>query len=288
MTKGKQVRALEFVRKVRGGSQPILLRASDGHLYVAKFQNNSQGPNLLFNEALGTELFRLAGLKVPQWSFVEISDDFLDRNPSCWFQTNYGSRRPSSGMCFGSQFLSLRPHSLFEILPKRCFSRILNRKDFWTAWVLDVLCEHPDNRQGVFLDEHINRLTAYFIDHGHLFGGADGTATPRFLASRFLDSRIYSEPDRKDADHIQRTIHRLNWNALVDVARNLPDEWKTKAALARLEHFVDRASDPILLKMTVRFILNSYEPARKNYGGSPQSSRIAYRSQDLYAQISQA
>ena len=265
MKKVKHVRALEFIRKLRGGSQPILLRASDGLLYVVKFRNNLQGPNLPFNEVLGTELFRQAGLQVPQWSFVEVTDDFLDKNPSCWIETEDGRRRPTSGLCFGSQLLSLRSHSLFEILPRTSFSRILNRKDFWTAWVIDVLCEHSDSRQGIFLKENTNQLNVYFIDQGHMFGGADGTAAPKFLVSRFLDPRIYCEPCRRDADAIRKTIQRLDWEALLNVASWLPD--------------------PMFLKSTVHFILSSFEPEKKVYGRCAQSSRITYRCQDLYAQI---
>jgi len=47
----------QFIRKVRGGSQAILAKASDGRMYVVKFRNNHQGPNQLFNECMGTELY---------------------------------------------------------------------------------------------------------------------------------------------------------------------------------------------------------------------------------------
>jgi hypothetical protein len=287
MEQVKQVKALQYIRKLRGGSQPILVRANDGHVYVVKFRNNLQGPNLPFNEAMGTELFRVAGFNVPKWRLVEVSDDFIDRNPSCWMETECGWRRPASGLCFGSEFLSLRSNSIFEILPEQRFSRIRNRRDFLKAWVFDVLSEHADNRQAVFLERY-HSLDAYFIDHGHLFGGANGTVTPKLLVSRFLDPRIYCEPDRNDADVIERMVRHLDLTALAKVSRNLPDEWRTPAALARYDRFVDRLSDPLLLRMTVRFILDSVEPARKDYGGCAQSSRIRHRRQDLYAQILQA
>jgi hypothetical protein len=102
MQKVKRVKPLQYIRKLRGGSQPILVRADDGLVYVVKFSNNLQGPNLPFNEALGTELFRVAGFNVPKWRLVEVSDDFIDRNPSCWMETECGKLKPDSGWCFGS------------------------------------------------------------------------------------------------------------------------------------------------------------------------------------------
>jgi len=94
-----------YIRSLRGGSQPILAQASDGHTYVVKFANNLQGPNLLFNESAGSELYRACGLAVPEWRPLEVSEDFLDENHDCWMQTPEGQLRPASGLCYGSRFL---------------------------------------------------------------------------------------------------------------------------------------------------------------------------------------
>ena len=177
----KQVECVEargFVRKLRGGSQPVLLEASDGLLYVVKFQNNFQGSNLLFNEAIGTELFRLAGLPCPEWRLVAVSPGFLAQNPECWLQSERGLVRPHAGLCFGSRFLEWGENRVFEILAGGYFSRVRERRNFWTAWVLDVLGEHTDNRQALFVEGASRWLDAYFIDHGHLLGGARGTGVP--------------------------------------------------------------------------------------------------------------
>ena len=84
----------QYIRNLRGGSQPILARASDGLLYVVKFNNNLQGANLPFNESAGTELYRGCGLAVPSWRPLLVSDAFLDRNPDCWMHTPEGRLRP--------------------------------------------------------------------------------------------------------------------------------------------------------------------------------------------------
>ncbi len=283
----KRVWALRFIRKLRGGSQPILVEASDGLLYVVKFLNNLQGPNLPFNDALGTELFRSAGLPAPRWCLVHISAEFLDKNPECWMETQSGRQRPAPGWCFGSQFLSLRPRGLFEILPKRSFIRVQNRSDFWTAWVLDVFCGHADNRQAIFVQGDSGWLQAFFIDHGHLFGGANGTASPSFLASRFLDSRIYIEPTEELADYIQRAIQSIDLAVLAAMADSLPDEWKLTTALSRFGRFTEQISDPVLLRNIVHFILGSVEHVGSDYGRDVNSDWITPNRKSLYTAIPQ-
>ena len=48
------LRALEQIRRMRGGAQSHLMRCSDEHFYVVKFQNNPQHRRILVNELLGT------------------------------------------------------------------------------------------------------------------------------------------------------------------------------------------------------------------------------------------
>jgi hypothetical protein len=141
----------EFLRKLRGGSQPILVRANDGLLYVLKFAHNLQGPNLLFNEVMGTELYRACGLPVPEWRPLLLTDSFLDRNPSCWFEADGESIRPLAGLCFGSRFLATGEDSPLEILPGSHFARVANRHAFGLAWLIDICAQHSDNRQALFL-----------------------------------------------------------------------------------------------------------------------------------------
>src|SRR5271166_5034186 len=50
------LRAVEQIRRMRGGAQSHLMRCSDGNYYVVKFQNNPQRRRILVNELLGTRL----------------------------------------------------------------------------------------------------------------------------------------------------------------------------------------------------------------------------------------
>ena len=181
----------QFCRTLRGGSQPILAFASDGHRYVVKFTNNLQGPNLPFNESAGSELYRACGLASPSWKILTVTNAFLDRNPGCWMQTQNGPLRPLAGPAFGSRFLGAPETPLLEVLPGSSFSRVRNHQSFWLAWLIDICANHVDNRQAVFQQDGEGWLNAFFVDHGHLFGGPNGEMRRRFEASRYLDSRIY-------------------------------------------------------------------------------------------------
>jgi hypothetical protein len=285
MNQGEPVEALLYIRKLPGGSQPILVRANDGFFYIVKFLNNLQGAQSLFNEAVGTELFRSAGLPVSEWRSVYITEDFLDRYPQCWMETEHGRRRPKAGWCFGSRFLSLRNAALFEILPSNSFSRIANRADFLTAWVLDVFCGHADNRQAIFIERKSRWLEAHFIDHGHLFGGALGVETPSFMASRYLDPRIYAQASSEDADGIQRAIQGLDLTALSNIARGLPEGWSTDRAMMNFERFARQISDPVLLKNVIQFILGTVEHTEEGHDSCVAQCAVRFKRKSVRAKI---
>jgi hypothetical protein len=65
------ISAVEHVRKLRGGSQSQLLRASDGAYYVCKLTNNPQHVRVLANEMLATRLGHLLGLSIAScpWNY---------------------------------------------------------------------------------------------------------------------------------------------------------------------------------------------------------------------------
>lgn len=91
--------------------------STDGLPYVVKFFHDTQEPDLLFNEAIGSELYRAFGLPVPEWQPILVAESFLDRNSACWFQAEAGRIRPIAGLCFGSRFVGGAGETVFEILP---------------------------------------------------------------------------------------------------------------------------------------------------------------------------
>ena len=65
-TKPAPLQAVQHIRKMRGGSQAHLIRASDKNLYIVKFQNNPQHVRVLANEYLGTKVGQLLHLPMPE------------------------------------------------------------------------------------------------------------------------------------------------------------------------------------------------------------------------------
>src|SRR3981189_2189650 len=68
---GTCVSAVQHLRRMRGGSQSHLLRASDGAHYVTKFMNNPQHVRVLANEMLATNLGLRLELPIPR---VQVGD----------------------------------------------------------------------------------------------------------------------------------------------------------------------------------------------------------------------
>ncbi len=241
-------RVTHYFRNLRGGSQPILAQASDGLLYVVKFTNNLQGANLPFNESIGNELYHACGLPVPAWKPLLVTDAFLDQYPDCWMQTAEGHLRPASGLCFGSLYLGGDGVRLLEILPGTSFKRVCNREDFWLAWLIDICAQHSDNRQALFQENADGRLQAFFVDHGHLFGGPKGEQKPNFQASRYLDPRVYQGVSSHYIPSFQKIAGALKVDQLWRGIQELPDGWKTESALHGFEQCLHRLSDARLLQ----------------------------------------
>jgi hypothetical protein len=242
------IRVTNFIRNLRGGSQSILALASDGLYYVVKFQENPQGANLLFNECIGTELYRACGLPVPSWKPLSVSDSFLDQNKSCWMQTPEGPIRPSSGLCFGSQFLGADGVAVLEILPGNSFKRVINPGSFWLAWLVDICAMHADNRQALFLQSGDGWLEVFFVDHGHLFGGPKGQQRPNFLVSRYLDPRIYQGGSSRYLFDTLERVTAIDVDRLWQKVKAVPEEWKTKSALEGFEKCLGRLTNADLLR----------------------------------------
>jgi hypothetical protein len=248
----------QYLRNLHGGSQPILARATDGLLYVVKFTNNLQGPNIPFNESMGSELYKACGLAGPKWKSLLVTDSFVDQNPDCWLQTPGGSLRPSSGLCFGSRFLGGDGTRLLEVLSGTSLGRVRNHTGFWLAWFIDICAGHCDNRQAIFLEDGKGWLDAFFLDHGHLFGGPKGDARKHLQASRYLDSRIYQKVSSQQLLRFQMVLQNLNVNRLWQRAQTLPENWRTKSAVDAFAECLGILSTPYTLQTVLNSMMNSH------------------------------
>jgi hypothetical protein len=188
--------AVKFVRKMNGGSQSILVQCDDGRHYVVKMTGNPQGGNVLANEVFGGIIANAVGLPVAEGRAVYISDRFIDGEPKLWFELPSGIKRPDAGLHYGSLLVgqpsgSDRPS---DYIGRSRINSITNRSAFLGMYILDVWANHQDSRQAVFLRESNDcSQTAFFIDHGHMFGGPEWDFQERPGIACHLESNIYTK-----------------------------------------------------------------------------------------------
>ncbi|HYK39172.1 MAG TPA: HipA family kinase [Candidatus Eremiobacteraceae bacterium] len=75
------LRALEHIRRMRGGAQSHLMRCSDENYYVVKFQNNPQHPRILVYEMLGTRLAARLGLPTTPVAVILVEEELIRLTP---------------------------------------------------------------------------------------------------------------------------------------------------------------------------------------------------------------
>jgi hypothetical protein len=98
------LRAVEQIRRMRGGAQSHLMRCSDGNYYVVKFQNNPQHRRILVNELLGTRLASRIGLPTTPVGVVEVSQELIRLTPELCVETPRTRIPCLPGLQFASRY----------------------------------------------------------------------------------------------------------------------------------------------------------------------------------------
>jgi hypothetical protein len=257
------------VRRLRGGSDPLLVKASDGCTYVVKFRENPQGAQVLFNEAAGTALYRSLGLPVARWKALRVTQKFIDQYPAWWSAADGDTSTPRPGLCFASLYLGDQESQVFEILPSARLKRVEGRELFWLAWLVDVCAQHSDNRQVLFVEQRQRTLKPFFIDHGHMFSGSESGKHPHFCASRYLDSRIYP-PVTKDWSSCIGSLLHSKLETLWQEIRAIPNDWKCESYLRAFAVCLQTMSSPGALNANFELLRGI---CQKMYGRESDDSR---------------
>jgi len=214
----------EVLRLLPGGSQSVLGRSNNDH-YIVKCPYNQQGPNVLANEFLGTQLMAALGMPTPGWCFAQfrIPQDC----PQCAERGLLSGHRP---LHFASAMLTSISGSLaYFSVPRSHFSRIENRTDFLKAFIFDIWAGSTDGRQAIFVeDANRHRYRAFFIDHGHLFGGPYWNSLPRRGIALSRDTAIYA--GLVNGDYIDDFLCQMKDvipGVLSLIFASLPAEWRS-------------------------------------------------------------
>lgn len=217
-------------RRLRGGTQALLVRDESGNAYVAKCVGNPQGTRTLINEWIVSRLLQHLRVSTPEVRALRFErgipgDNLLE------FQT--GNRRTPvpDGVHFGS-LCPVDPErkAIFDFLPRRLLHKVVNLPDLLMAYVFDKWVHQMDSRQAIFIRERSAESSglfrAYLIDHGLSFGGSRWELQDTGLAGLYQDRSIYGEPEFEAAahDNVDR-IQQLSDTDLFLIENEIPAEW---------------------------------------------------------------
>jgi hypothetical protein len=221
------LRAVEEIRRMRGGCQSHLMRCSDGCYYVVKFPNNPQGKRVLANELLCTALAELLSLPVAHGAVVIVSEDLVHLTTDLCIQQGYGRTPCGHGRCFGSQFVTdPRGKAILDLLPGNILTQVPNLRDFCGILVFDIWASNADDRQAVFVPDKSNTYHAVMIDHGSCFDGQDWRFTDAPRRSLYLDKRVYEQVEGIGAfDPWLNVLARIGRDTLSEAASKIPPDW---------------------------------------------------------------
>ncbi len=245
-----KVRAVEFVRRMRGASQPSLLRCENGESYVVKFQNNPQHVRVLANEMLAGRLALLIGLPAPDPAFIEVSPELIAGNPGLGFDLKRPAREPCApGLQFGSRFPGTPNQTLVvDFLPDRLLRKVGNlAAAFLGGFVFDKWTCNCDGRQMIFhrpADQASSGYLAWLIDHGFCFNDGDWNFPDSPIRSLYPRRLVYeSVRGLRSFEPFLSEIENLEAWQLEACVREIPREWcgEEPAQLLRLgERLYDR------------------------------------------------
>lgn len=274
---GKHVQVVRFIRRLQGSSQPILVEGINGILYVLKFRNNLQGPHVLFNEAAGMQLYRSFDLPVPVWEPLLLSKGFIERNRRCWMEGTDGHIPPDPGLCLGTRFFS-PANDVVESLPENSYARLSDQSNFWMAWLIDVCCNHSDDRQALFIKKDDERFKTVFIDFGHFFGGPWGTEHPNPMTCMYIDLGVYPYLSEATLKKFLKMCRGFNPSEVIAHINALPSDWQCAKAFGQLMRGVNRLCDSRFVESLLGRALNS---CGSSLGRPPSTESVLYLWRDL-------
>jgi hypothetical protein len=220
----------QVIRRMRGGSQAFLVEGEDDQFYIAKFAGNPQGDRTLINEWIAHRLFLQLGASTPPLRVLRLTQD-TKQIERLYFQID-GQYVPIESLFhLGSQCpANPTTTAIYDFLPRRLFSKVVNLGDFGTAFVVDKWLAQTDTRQAIFVRERTSsnslELRLYLIDHGMSFAGRQWETPDSPLYGLYMDRTVYSIVDMNaSCEQALSRIHMLTEADLYAAAQDIPSCW---------------------------------------------------------------
>jgi HipA-like protein len=229
------LRALGHIRRMRGGAQSHLMRCSDGHYYVVKFQNNPQHTRILVNEMLGTRIAARMGLPTAPVAVVEVTPELIRLTPELCVELPRTRVPCTPGLQFGSR-IPVDPHrvTVLDYLPDDMLPQAGNLGDFAGMLVFDKFTCNTNGRQVIFFklqpSGDVNGSITYavvMIDQGFCFNAGEWNFPDAPLRGLYSRNRVYEGVHGREA--FEPWMERINRNITESVLHQLvgeiPPEW---------------------------------------------------------------
>jgi hypothetical protein len=239
-------KALEHVRRMRGGAQPQLMRCDDGY-YVVKFLENPQHPRVLANEWVAWQLASKLGLPVPHAARVAVPEALVERSDDLVIQLARSRRKLRGGEYFGSRYPGEPAEmAVYDFLPDELLAEVDNLDDFTGMLVFDKWTCNTNGRQAIFYRPvGGSRYRALMIDQGFCFNAGEWDFPDAPLRGLYARVRVYQSVTGMES--FEKWLHRLerdiNESLMDKILSGTPPEWYNfdHAALYQLlERLLDR------------------------------------------------
>jgi hypothetical protein len=239
------LRALEQIRRMRGGAQPHLMRCSDEQYYVVKFQNNPQHRRVLVNELLGTKLAARIGLPTAPATVVEVGEELIRLTPELAMELPRARIPCQAGAQFASRYPGDPRHvTLHDFLPDEQLGEVRNLHDFAGMLVFDKWTCNTNGRQTVFFQDdwaspakqeeapaganaESPRYRTVMIDQGFCFNAGEWNFPDAPLRGLYTRNRVYEGVTGMESfgPWLERLEQRVTERVLDEISREIPSAW---------------------------------------------------------------
>lgn len=240
------VRAVEHIKRMRGGSSPHLVRATDDGYYVVKAQNNAQHKRILANELICSMLLRHLGLPVAEWAIVDIPQALTSSARVMTIQTQDGEQPFEPGLCFGSKYPGNPARvAVFDYVPLSLLRLMANLRAFAGMAAFDKWVSNADGRQAIFLRDKAKKwvdevdgrpveaissrklvYVAVMVDHGFAFDAHNWAFHDSPMRGIYPRREVYGGITNSEAfEPWLGRIENLRAGVFDDIQRTLPPEW---------------------------------------------------------------
>jgi hypothetical protein len=257
--------AIQHIRRMRGGSQAHLLRASDGAYYVTKFQNSPQGVKILANEMFATSLGLWLGLPMPQTAVIEVSDWLIENTPDLRIQLGTGQVPCSSGLQFGSRYPCdqvNQPLEVFDYLPESLMAKVVQPLSFARILVLDKWLGNADGRQAIFIRKQLGRrFQPLFIDQGYCLNAEEWSFPDLPLRGVYARNCVYEQVTGWES--FEPTLTKVERADVVDIwrcAERVVPEWY-RHDFEGLERIVEAVHER---RLSIRCLIDDFRQSSRN------------------------